>query len=100
MTRLIDRKTYLTVIRLGELARKSPHVYANASEEKLKQVLAVLADADRRSTEQMVFEQPTDHEMLDQPLLGWRYFNAINRVRELIDNQLGVKALDDLLGSL
>jgi hypothetical protein len=115
--RTITRENVAFVARFTVVALKNPDAYRNRSTEQLKQVRAALSEFDRQGDE-LVFEQPQpgdaisrwdDAELpsmiargeIDQKLLGHRFFKQVlNPVLALIDQILGERELDALMGEI
>lgn len=116
-TRTITREDVAFVARFTMVALKNPDAYRKRSTEQLKEVRAALSEFDRKGDE-LVFEQPQmgdaisrwdDEELpsmiergeIDQKLLGYRFFkNVLNPVLELLDQILGERELESLVGEL
>lgn len=115
--RTITREDVAFVARFTLVAVKNPEAYRKRSTTQLKEVRAALSEFDRKGDE-LFFEQPQmgdaisrwdDEELpsmlergeIDQKLLGYRFFkNVLNPVLELLDQILGERELEALVGEL
>lgn len=115
--RTITREDVAFVARFTLVAVKNPEAYRKRSTAQLKEVRAALSEFDRKGDE-LFFEQPQmgdaisrwdDEELpsmlergeIDQKLLGYRFFkNVLNPVLELLDQILGERELEALVGEL
>lgn len=90
--RVITLDQYEQVLRMGHpefLARKLPTL----DEAKLLNGLAWAKERDRQNGEELEFEV-NPAEPLDQKLMGWRYFTALNAFRKAVELEIANKTAD------
>lgn len=96
-TRTITLVDYQRIVDLGAIAHFQPERFAKVSTERLQKALELVETADKQPEEALVFEVSAT-DPLDQKLMGYRYFTAINRVKATVQPLLGERQMDRLLG--
>jgi hypothetical protein len=96
-TRIITAKQYQQVMSIAARAERDTTFLALPA-ERLQRFQAWLQESDKQAGEQLEFEQPNAHEVLDQKLLGWRYFMALNYLRQEAVRRIAELELADVFG--
>lgn len=92
--RLISLKQYQQVMVLSSqrmLTQKIP----TFDVATLNRALAWTQECDRQPDEMLTFEV-NPAEPLDQKLMGWRYFKALNAIRKAVEDALADRAADEV----
>lgn len=83
--------------KIDYVSRKSIEYLRTLPTPRIRHVLACLNEADKQPGEEFEFEQPYPNEVLDQPLLGHRYFKYLCRTKRMLIDILAERALEEML---
>lgn len=98
-TRIITATQYQQVQSIAARAERDPNFLA-LPQERLVKLQTWLATCDKQAGEYLEFEQPNAHEVLDQKLLCWRYFVALNYLREEAIRRIATLELAEIFGTV
>jgi hypothetical protein len=89
--RVIPITQYQQVIRMSH-PRVLTEKFPTLEIEKLERAVSWLQECDRQKDETLTFEV-NPAEPLDQKLMGWRYFNALNAIRKVVEATLADRTM-------
>lgn len=97
-TRIITAKQYQQVLAIATRAERDDNFLALPM-ERLQRMQAWLIECDKQPGDWIEFEQPSTHEVLDQKLIGYRYFTALSFLQREAVRRIAEVELADVFGA-